>query len=149
MKNITVTVIRHPKERLSKCSLQPLKDRKDIKFFTAKKSFHFDATSYIVLGLNAPCLSKKDVGHDLLILDSTWRLLPLLEACLTGEPIIRSLPKSIKTAYPRISKISEDPLCGLASVEALYAAKRILGEDDPALLDGYYWKDQFLAQFKK
>ena len=43
----------------------------------------------------------------------------------------------------------EDPVEGLASVEALYVAKRLLGDDDPSLLDGYHWKDEFLAQFAR
>ena len=38
-----------------------------------------------------------------------------------------------------------DPEAGLASIDALYVARRLLGDDDPSLLDGYHWKDQFLA----
>ncbi len=41
----------------------------------------------------------------------------------------------------------EDPTGGLASVEALYAAKRLLGDDDPDVLEGYHWREAFLAQF--
>jgi len=83
----------------------------------------------------------------LLILDSTWRLLPDLEKTITGEPIYRSLPSWVRTAYPRKSKVSEDPQQGLASIEALYLAKKLLGEDDPTLLDCYRWKAEFLKQF--
>ena len=148
MEKIPVTVIRHPKERISKCSLEPLKGRPEITFVKAKKGLEFDCTGFIVLALGSPVLSKEDKGHPLLILDSTWRLLPDLEACLVGEPIYRSLPQGVRTAYPRVSKISEDPMPGLASVEALYLAKQILGEDDPSLLDGYHWKEDFLEQFE-
>ena len=88
-----------------------------------------------------------DAGKPLLLLDSTWRLLPQLEDCLLGDPVRRSLPKWIKTAYPRVSRIAQDPSFGLASVEALYAAQRLLGEEDQSLLDGYYWKERFLMQF--
>lgn len=144
---IPVTIIRHPKERLSKCTLQPLRHRPEFTFYKGSKGFKLNATGFILLGLNAPILSEADAGHPLLLLDSTWRLLPQLEACLEGTPIRRTLPTGIRTAYPRVSKIAEDPLGGLASVEALYVAKKLLGEDDPSLLDGYYWKDAFLAQF--
>lgn len=141
-----ITVIRHPKERISKCSLQPLHSRPDITFLKATRSFTFDATGYTLLAVDAPPLSPEDAGRPLLLLDSTWRLLPQLMACLTGTPVPRSIPGDIRTAYPRISKIAEDPLAGLASVEALYLAKRLIGEDDPSLLDAYHWREAFLEQ---
>ena len=142
-----VTVIRHPKERIAKCSLRFLHDRPEFTFYRASPDFRFDATGFLLLAVDAPPLSEADVGHPLLLLDSTWRYLPKVAACVDGEPIRRSLPAGIRTAYPRVSRIFEDPAAGLASVEALYAAKRILGEDDPSLLDGYRWSGEFLAQF--
>ena len=142
-----ITVIRHAKERISKCSLRFLHDRPEITFYKATAGFRFDATSFLLLAVDAPTLSPADRGHPLLLLDSTWRYLPQLAGCLDGEPIRRSLPSDVVTAYPRVSRIYEDPARGLASVEALYAAARLLGCDDPTLLDGYRWKQEFLAQF--
>lgn len=139
-----VIIIRHPKERLSKCSLEPLRGREDVEFIKANPGFRFDATGYILLTLDAPLLSPADAGKPLLLLDSTWRRLPQLESCLEGEPLRRSLPEGIKTAYPRVSKTFTDPPGGLASVEALYVAKRIFGEEDATLLDHYRWKEEFL-----
>ena len=52
--------------------------------------------------------------------------------------------QGIRTAYPRSSKLFEDPDGGLATVEALYAAHRILGKDIHGLLDYYHWAEQFL-----
>lgn len=138
-------IIRHPKEKRSKCSLTPLEGRKDCQFYWARPGFEFDATGYIVLAMNAPVLSEADAGAPVLLLDSTWRLLPKLKACLRGEPIYRSLPAGIQTAYPRVSKIDEDPMGGLASVEALYLAWALLGEKDASLLDSYHWKNEFLS----
>ena len=138
-------VIRHGKERRSKCTLEPLRGRQDIRFFEAGKGCRFDATGHILLAVEGEVLTRNDAGRPLLILDATWRYLPQLEACLVGEPLRRSLPPEVKTAYPRTSKVFNDPPGGLASVEALYLAKRILGEDDPLLLDHYPWKDAFLA----
>lgn len=148
MNKIPVTIIRHPKERLSKCSLEPLKGRPEITFIKASKGLKFDCTGYILLAIDAPELSSSDAHSPILLLDSTWRLLPDLEACLTGVPIRRSLPSSVRTAYPRVSKIFSDPLQGLASVEALYLTKYILGENDISLLDAYHWKDEFLDIIK-
>ncbi len=148
MRNIVI--IRHPRERKSKCTLEPLREREAITFYNAASSFQYDASGHILLSVKAPVLTLQDAiyEHPLIILDSTWRLLPQLENCLTGTPLRRSLPSNLKTAYPRVSKISEDPATGLASIEALHAALDILGERDDSLLDAYHWKSQFLQQFR-
>jgi pre-rRNA-processing protein TSR3 len=143
--SVPVTVIRHRKERLSKCSLRHLHGRVDIEFLRAVKGFAFDASGYTLLAVDAPPLGEADRGRPLLLLDSTWRYLPQLVAVLRGSPERRSIPGPVKTAYPRASKLFADPTAGLASIEALYLAKRILGEDDPSLLDGYAFKAAFMA----
>lgn len=144
--NSPVTVIRHAKERVSKCSLRHLHDRPGFTFLRARPGFRFDASGFTVLAIDAPPLAPDDAGRPLLLLDSSWRYLPQLAACLHGSPIARSVPRDIVTAYPRASRVFEDPRFGLASVEALYVALRLLGDDDPTLLDGYHWRAQFLAQ---
>jgi len=145
---VPVTIIRHSKERRSKCSLTPLEGREEISFFRARTGWSFDATGFTVLGLDAPILSSADVGRPLLLLDSTWRLLPQLESCLVGTGVRRSLP-SIQTAYPRVSKISHDPLGGLASVEALYFAQYLLGTTDVTILDQYHWREPFIGAMRE
>lgn len=142
-----ITIIRHPKERRSKCSLTPLETRGDICFLQARHGWEFDITGYTVLALGAPVLSMADAGRPLLLLDSTWRLLPQLEACLTGEGVRRTLP-TVATAYPRMSKIDSDPQGGLASVEALYLARLLLGVRDDSLLANYYWRDLFMQNLR-
>lgn len=104
-------------------------------------------TGFTVLALGAPELSARDAGRPLLLLDSTWRLLPQLEACLRGTGVRRTLP-AVTTAYPRVSKIAEDPHGGLASLEALYLAKLLLGERDDSLLAAYYWRETFMQTLK-
>jgi pre-rRNA-processing protein TSR3 len=146
MSRIAVTVIRHPKERISKCSLRHLHERPGFTFLRAGAGFAFDASGFTLLAVDAPVLTPADAGRPLLLLDSTWRYLPRLLACLRGSPAARSVPAGVVTAYPRTSRLFEDPAHGLASVEALYVAKRLLGEDDPTLLDGYHWKEAFLGQ---
>ncbi len=143
-----VTIIRHPKERISKCSLRFLHDRPGFVFHKATKTFRFDATGFLLLSVDAPPLSPADAERPLLLLDSTWRWLPQLEACLEGEPIRRSIPGDVETAYPRVSRVYDDPPQGLASIEALYVALKVLGFDDPTLLEGYHWKDEFLASLR-
>ena len=145
---VSITVIRHPKERLSKCSLAPLEGRADIHFYRARDDWSFDVTGFTVLALGAPELSIADAGRPLLLLDSTWRLLPQLESCLKGEGIYRTLPK-IPSAYPRTSKIAKDPAGGLASVEALFLAKFLLGERDDNLLKDYHWRSQYIENLER
>lgn len=116
-------------------------------FYKARVGWGFDMTGFTVLALGAPVLSAQDAGRPLLLLDSTWRLLPQLEACLHGEGVRRTLP-AVTTAYPRVSKVTEDPNGGLASVEALYLAKLLLGERDDSLLEGYYWRKEFIEILK-
>lgn len=143
---IPTTVIRHANERLSKCSLSPLEGRADIAFLTARGGMRFDATGFTVLAVGAPVLCAGDAERPLLLLDSTWRLLPKLLRRLDGAPVFRSLPPEVVSAYPRVSKTGEDPDGGLASVEALYWARRILGDDDLSLLENYHWRAAFLEK---
>ena len=143
-----ISIIRHPKERRSKCSLTPLEGRDDLSFHRARLGWTFNMTGFTVLALGAPEMSATDAGRPILLLDSTWRLLPQVEACLIGQGVRRTLP-SISTAYPRVSKIAEDPMGGLASVEALYLAKLLIGERDDSLLDAYYWRAGFIQTLKE
>jgi len=148
MDTTPATVIRHPKERRSKCSLTPLEGRPELTFLKARPDRSFDATGFTLLRLDAPVLSAADAERPLLLLDSTWRLLPQLEARLYGQAEARSLP-AVATAYPRVSKIAADPLHGLASVEALYLAKLLLGERDDSLLSAYHWAESFFRRLRE
>lgn len=148
MKHPEVCVIHHIKERMGKCSLKSLRGREGFTFLKAKQNFQFDATGYIVLVLDAPVITLQDKNKPFLLLDCTWRYLPQLMNGLRGEPVYRTLPDTIKTAYPRVSKIGENPLRGLASIEALYCALSLMGHDDPSLLDEYHWKDEFLESLQ-
>ncbi|MFN9274919.1 MAG: hypothetical protein ACK6D2_04210 [Planctomycetota bacterium] len=146
MTTVATTVIRHHKERSAQCSLRFLHGRPEMTFLRERPGFTFDATGYLLLAVDAPPLSAADAGRPLLLLDSTWRWLPRLRACVTGAPIPRSIAAGVATAYPRASKHFADPAAGLASIEALYLARALLGDKDPSLLDGYHWRDEFLRR---
>ncbi len=51
-----------------------------------------------------------------------------------------------ETAYPRRSKLFVDPVEGLATIEALYAAHCQMGRNVEELLSCYYWRDEFLEK---
>jgi pre-rRNA-processing protein TSR3 len=78
------------------------------------------------------------------VLDGTWRWAAQMEREFVEVPV-RSLPP-LQTAYPRLSKLFDDPTAGLATVEAVYAALRILGRDTTGVLLHYPWRDEFLAR---
>ena len=89
-------------------------------------------------------LSTEDADSGLLVLDATWRLVEKMEKRYPDVPV-RSIP-TYQTAYPRVSKVHEDPSAGLATIEAVYAAYRHLGWSTDGLLDDYQWADAFLER---
>jgi pre-rRNA-processing protein TSR3 len=128
-----------------------LHGRPGFTFLKATKKFSIDATGYLELAVDAPPLTVADRGCTLLLLDSTWRLLPSLRRRIGGTTIRRSIPGGVATAYPRASRDHDDPAGGLASIEALFLALSILdpGPEDLSLLDGYHWRNAFLANARE
>lgn len=141
-------VLRHRRENLRKCSLRGLETREDFRFYTYPRQELPPLSGYILLCLDAPPLTKEDAALGLLILDGTWRYAETMYRYVTHkqEWILRSLPQDWKTAYPRRQEDCSAPGRGLASIEAIYASYSILGRDTAGLLDGYHWKEPFLAQ---
>lgn len=139
----TVIVV-HPREKRSKCTVEPLRGRAGFVFWKYPRIDRESLRGYVRLGLGGPELSPADADRGLLVLDGTWRLAEKMEADFCELPV-RTLPPW-ETAYPRTSKLFDDPLGGLATVEAIYAAHQILGRDVSGLLDEYYWRDEFLER---
>ena len=138
-----ILILRDPRESVKKCSLTPLRGREDVEFLKYDANRRYDAAGRILLHHEGELLSEADAGMGLFLVDSSWRRLPKLLGRVDGEPIRRRLPPLL-TAYPRKSHVFEDPEPGLASIEALYAAVRILYGPRPELLDGYRWREEFL-----
>lgn len=139
----TVIVV-HPRENRAKCSVEPLRGRSDFIFWTFPKRGPEPLTQYVRLGLGGPLLTAADSETGLLLLDGTWRLAEKMEAQYQDIPVRSLLPW--QTAYPRVSKIFNDPSAGLATIEALFAALAQMGKPTAGLLDHYHWKDEFLAR---
>ena len=140
-------VLRHQRENLKKCSLRGLEVRPDFRFFTYPRCILPQLSGYTILTLDAPPLTKDDVSQGLFLLDSTWRyagkMLKFVEAH-GGDIHKRSIPSHFRTAYPRRQDDCSDPSRGLASIEALFIAYKVLDRSTENLLDSYFWKDQFL-----
>jgi pre-rRNA-processing protein TSR3 len=139
----TIIVV-HPRERRSKCTIEPLRGREGFVFWTFPERGPEPLDDYVRLGVGGPPLSTDDQNRGLLVLDGTWRLADRMEKFFRHVPT-RSL-QGIQTAYPRASYVYPDPAGGLATIEAVYAAYRILGRPCGGLLDQYHWADEFLAR---
>ena len=137
----TIIVV-HPKERRSKCTVEPLRGQDGFSFWKFPNQGSESLEGYIQLGVDGPELSNADQEHGLLVLDGTWRYAGQMAEQYTDIPV-RSL-SGWKTAYPRNSKLFDDPSSGLATIEAIYIAHRILNRETTGLLDAYYWRDEFL-----
>jgi len=135
-------IVRHPKENPKKCSVLPLKDRRDVQLLTYPPKLMPALDSYIRLAADGPEVSMADQACGILLLDGSWRAAGKMIAQFEAVA-----PRSLhgwQTAYPRVSKLGTDPDNGLASIEALYIAYHILGRPTDGLLDHYYWARQFL-----
>ena len=137
----TTVIVVHPRERRAKCTVRPLRGRADLAFCNFPR-MPYDLAWYVRLGLGGPVLGRDDADRGLLVLDGTWRHAEPMQRAHAAIPI-RSLPPLI-TAYPRSSKVRSDPDGGLATIEAIYAAYRLLGRDTTGLLDHYHWAEEFV-----
>ena len=130
---------------MKKCSLRGLESRDDMRFFTYPKASVPDTSNYLLLDLEGEELSRADADKGLFLVDGTWQYAAKMVNALPKMEK-RRLPNHFLTAYPRKQTGCSDPERGLASVEALYIAYKILGWDANNLLDHYYWKDLFLEK---
>ncbi len=142
---MTTLILRHRRENLKKCSLRGLEADPGLQFYTYPTDTLPNIEGFLILKVGEPPLSEKDAGKNLLLIDGTWRLAKIMEASLPPTLETRSLPAGYQTAYPRRQTECPDPLTGLASVEALYLAHRLLGRPHKELLRFYHWKERFFA----
>lgn len=147
-------IIQDHKENRAKCTVEPLRGSAGLQFVRLRKpkpqEERLPVRNGLLLTVDAPPLEKSDaeiLGEDgvVVVLDGTWaRLEPLQRRLVYSEPMLRrSLPQGFVTAYPRVSKLFEDPGAGLATVEAMYLVSAILGEPREDFLESYRWADDF------
>jgi pre-rRNA-processing protein TSR3 len=140
--NPATVIVRHPKENPRKCTVLPLRHRPDILLLKYPVVHAPDLTGYVRLAADGPELSAADAACGLLLLDGSWRWAGVMNRDFAQAP-----PRSLHgylTAYPRVSKQGTDPDNGLASVEALFIAYRLLGRPTDGLLTHYRWAEEFL-----
>ncbi len=137
-------VVRHPKENPRKCTILPLRERRDLMLLNYPVKNPPALDGYIRLSAEGPALSAADAACGLLLLDGSWRWAGAMTPAFADVP-----PRALhgyQTAYPRVSKRGTDPENGLATVEALFLAYHILGRPTAGLLDHYHWAADFLRR---
>jgi pre-rRNA-processing protein TSR3 len=151
-----VLILKYHRENPKKCSVTAIEGRPGVEIRAVKPGHSgygpIELEGGILLAVDSPPLTSADRGlldgpdRRLVLIDANWIRVPaLLDALRPRGPLVsRSLPAEVRTAYPRRSKIHEDPAEGLATIEALAAALALLGSFDRSILDGYHWAKEFL-----
>ena len=140
-----ILILRDPRESMAKCSLTRLRGTHGLHFVDYLPERRLVAGERVLLHPDGEELSGADRGRDLFLVDCSWRRVDKLIATVDGSLLRRRLPP-LETAYPRKSKTFDDPSGGLASVEALYAACLLMGEERAEFLAEYRWKEEFLRR---
>ena len=130
-------------EAASKCTIRPLRGTPGLEFIRYPLSAPRDFPNALLLAPGAPPLTAADASRPLLLLDASWRHARTMARAFPALET-RSIPPGWRTAYPRHSKVSEDPAEGLATVEALHAALALTGRRDDTLLAHYRWSSDYL-----
>jgi pre-rRNA-processing protein TSR3 len=156
---LRILVLQHHKENRKKCTVTAIQKRADVEVEVLRPgpAGHppLVVEGGILLAVDAPPLVPADrtlleasPAARLVLVDANWVKVPAILARLSsrGPLAARSLPADVRTAYPRRSKLFEDPAGGLATVEAIAAAMAILGAWDPTILEGYNWTNLFLER---
>ncbi|MDE0895236.1 MAG: DUF367 domain-containing protein [Planctomycetota bacterium] len=142
---LDILILRDPKESKKKCSLTPLAGRDGVVFRTYAPDRRIDAGGRILLDPDGEAFTDADFNSPLFLIDCAWRRVPTLFRTVDGDLKRRRLPNLV-TTYPRKSNLFQDPVRGLASIEALYAASLLVGIPRLDLLDDYRWRDEFLER---
>lgn len=137
----TIIVV-HRAEKRSKCSVEPLRKTGKFIFWRYPQRGKESLDGYVRLGIGGPQMTSEDRHRGLVLLDGSWRWAAKMEKAYVDLPV-RSLGPWV-TAYPRQSRVFQDPVEGLATIEALYAALCQKMGDTDQLLDSYHWSADFL-----
>ncbi len=141
-------VLMDHRENPHKCTIHPLKGRKDfhVRYFKGEgpiAAFQSD----LLLHVGGECLSewKEKTPSSIAVIDCNWKKVAgaLTRVELPLPKLVR-IPDGFLTAYPRRNKEGKDPEAGLATIEALFIAAAFLGVWDETLLEHYYFRMAFL-----
>jgi pre-rRNA-processing protein TSR3 len=143
-------VLMDHRENPAKCTIHPLKGRKDfnVRYFKGEgkiPAFESD----LLLHVAGECLStwKPEAPKSIAVIDCNWKKVAgALTRVSLPLPKLVKIPEGFVTAYPRRNKEGKDPEAGLATIEALFIAAAFLGVWDETLLENYHFSAQFLEK---
>ncbi len=154
---IRFLIVQDYKENLRKCTAVALRKLDGFDFIRLSKPRPREEAPELPRGLlldiDGPVLTPADrpflaADGRVIVFDASWARVSSLErrvtTCDTNLPR-RSLPPSLRTAYPRRSKLFDDPGGGLATVEAIFTVTALLCIPRPEILEGYRWATDFLS----
>lgn len=142
-------------ETPNKCTILPLRHRKDFHLTSVKGRRSFDPfRSEVLLHHEGQCLTELrkslKMVQGIACIDCVWRRLDgLLKRVAPPLPLLARIPDGFVTAYPRKSAQSTDPDGGLATIEAIFVAAALLGHWDPSLLSEYHFGRKFVEMNQK
>lgn len=141
-------VLMDRKENTRKCTIHPLRERKDftVRYFRSGPIPAFQAD--FLLHVDGKDLRdfKNSPPQSIAVIDCNWRKVPwVVENVAKPLPTLVKIPEGFVTAYPRRNKEGKDPDAGLATIEAVFIAAAFCGVWDESLLEHYHFAENFLA----
>ena len=82
----SILILRDPRESPKKCSLTPLRGRDGVRFVNHREGLVLETAGRFLLHHVGEELSPADADLGILLVDSSWRRLPLLLRSLDGDP---------------------------------------------------------------
>jgi len=133
-------------ETTNKCTILPLAYRTDFAITRYRGPGIHRLTAPLLLHPDGQPLDKMNpAAAGIAAIDCIWRRLqPIVNGLVETSPVLVRIPDGFVTAYPRRSKVSEDPAGGLATIEALFIAAAFCGVWDETLLAEYWFGRAFL-----
>jgi ribosome biogenesis protein Tsr3 len=106
--------------------------------------------SSVLLHPEGECLTKIKSSMGIAAIDCVWRRVePILSRIAAPVPVLARIPDGFQTAYLRKSSFGFDPDGGLATIEAIFAARALLGDWQPDLLSKYPFGRAFVELNEK
>jgi len=127
-----------------------LEGRPDLEFHNENVIGKADLNGCVLLHPEGVELSDADKDKDIILVDAHWKkALKIVKHLEENYKFERRGITGFSTAFPRTNGLNGDPVNGLRSCECLWVVKFLLGERDDSLLDGYYFRENFLERNKE
>lgn len=137
-------------ETSNKCTILPVWYRDDLSIRKFRRGRTIPGLKADILlhpdGVSLAELASANIHvESLATIDCIWRRLdPIMGWLEKPLPQLVKIPDGFVTAYPRLSRLGNDPSGGLATIEAVFIAAAFVGNWDTSLLAEYYFGERFI-----